>query len=116
MAKTQAAICARVSSKGGRHDTENQLRQLRVFAVSQSRTVVHEYVDRLSGKTADREQLQRMFQAAFIRGFGVLLFWSLDRLTREGTVATLNHVQRLNSYGVGYRFLHRVKPRLNGSV
>jgi DNA invertase Pin-like site-specific DNA recombinase len=44
-----------------------------------------------------------MFQSASVRGFDVLLFWSLDRLSREGTVATLNHLQRLNSYGVGYR-------------
>jgi DNA invertase Pin-like site-specific DNA recombinase len=27
----------------------------------------------------------------------------MDRLSREGTVATLNHLQRLNSYAVGYR-------------
>jgi DNA invertase Pin-like site-specific DNA recombinase len=79
------------------------LRQLRAFAVSQSWTVVHEFVDRLSAKTADREQFQLMFQSASVRGFDVLLFWSLDRLSREGTVATLNHLQRLNSYGVGYR-------------
>jgi DNA invertase Pin-like site-specific DNA recombinase len=104
MAMMRVAIYARVSTKGvGRQDVENQLRQLRAFAVSQSWSVVHEFVDRLSGKTADREQFQIMFQAASIRGFDVLLFWSLDRLSREGTVATLNHLQRLNSYGVGYR-------------
>jgi len=44
-----------------------------------------------------------MFAAASRREFDCLLFWSLDRLRREGTVATLNHLQRLNSYGVGYR-------------
>jgi DNA invertase Pin-like site-specific DNA recombinase len=66
-------------------------------------SVVHEFVDRLSGKTADREQFQLMFHSASVRGFDVLLFWSLDRLSREGTVATLNHLQRLDSYGVGYR-------------
>jgi DNA invertase Pin-like site-specific DNA recombinase len=101
---TRLAIYARMSTKGaGRQDVENQLRQLRAFAESQSWTVVDEFVDRLSGKTADREQFQLMFQAASKRGFDVLLFWSLDRLSREGTVATLNHLQRLNSYGVGYR-------------
>jgi DNA invertase Pin-like site-specific DNA recombinase len=100
----RVAIYARVSSKGlGRQDAENQLRQLRAFAATQHWTVVQEFVDRLSGKTADREQFQLMFQAASIRSFDVLLFWSLDRLSREGTVATLNHLQRLNSHGVGYR-------------
>jgi DNA invertase Pin-like site-specific DNA recombinase len=32
-----------------------------------------------------------------------ILFWSLDRLSREGVVETLNHLQRLDSYGVAYR-------------
>jgi hypothetical protein len=45
----------------------NQSRQLRAFAESQSWTVVDEYVDRLSSKTADRDQFQNMFQAASIR-------------------------------------------------
>jgi len=104
MGMMRVAIYARVSTKGaGRQDAENQLRQLRAFAATQHWTVVQEFVDRLSGKTADRDQFQRMFQAASIRGFDVLLFWSLDRLSREGTVANLNHLQRLNSYGVGYR-------------
>jgi|ERR1700678_595772 hypothetical protein len=62
----RVAIYAQVSSKGGRQEAENQLRQLRAFAVSQSWTMVHEYVDRLSGKTADREQFQLMFQAASV--------------------------------------------------
>jgi DNA invertase Pin-like site-specific DNA recombinase len=31
-----------------------------------------------------------------------VVFWALDRLTREGTRATLNYLQRLESKGVGY--------------
>jgi DNA invertase Pin-like site-specific DNA recombinase len=41
--------------------------------------------------------------AASRREFDCLLFWSLDRLSREGTVETLNHLQRLTGYGVNYR-------------
>jgi DNA invertase Pin-like site-specific DNA recombinase len=99
----KTAIYARVSTKDGRQDTENQLRQLRDFAVTQNWTIVYEYVDRASGKRSDREQFQSMFDAASRREFDVLLFWSLDRLSREGTVATLNHLERLNGYGVNYR-------------
>lgn len=99
----RTAIYARVSTKDGRQDTENQLRQLRDFAATQGWTVVHEYVDRASGKRGDREQFQKMFGAASRREFDVLLFWSLDRLSREGTVETLNHLQRLTGYGVNYR-------------
>jgi DNA invertase Pin-like site-specific DNA recombinase len=65
--------------------------------------VVLEYVDRASGKRGDREQFQKMFAAASRREFDCLLFWSLDRLSREGTVQTLNHLERLTGYGVNYR-------------
>jgi DNA invertase Pin-like site-specific DNA recombinase len=99
----RAAIYARVSTRDGRQDTENQLRQVRDFAATQGWTVVHEYVDRASGKRGDREQFQKMFAAASRREFDCLLFWSLDRLSREGTVETLNHLQRLTGYGVNYR-------------
>jgi DNA invertase Pin-like site-specific DNA recombinase len=43
-----------------------------------------------------------MFKAAHQRKFDVLVFWALDRLTREGTRATLNYLQRLESKGVDY--------------
>ena len=32
-----------------------------------------------------------------------MLFWSLDRLSREGVRETLNHLERLTSYGVNWR-------------
>jgi DNA invertase Pin-like site-specific DNA recombinase len=99
----RTAIYARVSTKDGRQDTENQLRQLRTFAATQGWTIAHEYVSRASGKHGDREQFQKMFAAASRREFDCLLFWSLDRLSREGTVKTLNHLERLIDYGVNYR-------------
>lgn len=99
----RTALYARVSTKDGRQDTENQLRQLRAFAETQGWQITAEYIDRASGKRGDREQFQKMFAAASRREFDVLLFWSLDRLSREGTVETLNHLQRLNDYGVKYR-------------
>lgn len=33
----------------------------------------------------------------------MLLFWSLDRPSREGTRQTINHLQRLTDYGITYR-------------
>lgn len=99
----RTALYARVSTRDKGQDTENQLRQLREFAVSMNWTIVHEYVDHASGKRSDREQFQKMFEAASRREFDCLLFWSLDRLSREGTVETLNHLKRLSDYGVSYR-------------
>jgi DNA invertase Pin-like site-specific DNA recombinase len=67
--------------------------------------VVHEYIDRATGKHSDREQFQRLFEDASQRKFDVVWFWSLDRFSREGVLETLHHLQRLAQYGVGYRSL-----------
>ena len=104
MSGTKIAIYSRVSTRDKGQDTENQLRQLRDFASKQEGwTVIREYVDRVSGKNGDREQFQEMLAAASRREFDVVLFWALDRFSREGVYATLQHLQRLTSYGVGYR-------------
>jgi DNA invertase Pin-like site-specific DNA recombinase len=98
----RVAIYARVSTKD-KQDTDNQLNQLQDFCVSQKWSVQKVYIDRVSGKSAERPAFQDMFEAASRREFDILLFWSLDRLSREGVVQTLNHLERLNGYGVGYR-------------
>jgi DNA invertase Pin-like site-specific DNA recombinase len=68
-------------------------------------TVVVEYVDQITGKHSDRAEFNRMFQDASQRKFDVLLFWSLDRLSREGALETLQHLNRLTGYGVQWRSL-----------
>ncbi len=100
---TRVAIYARVSTRDRGQDTENQVHQLREFATRQGWTVVGEYIDHESGATDERREFQAMFQAASRRQFDVLLFWSLDRLTREGVFETLSHLNRLTGYGVQYR-------------
>lgn len=100
---TRVALYARVSTKDKRQDTENQLLQLRQFCGTQGWTVAHEYVDRATGKHSDREQFQILFQDASQRKFDIVLFWSLDRFSREGVRETLNQLERLSSYGVNYR-------------
>ncbi len=95
------AIYARIST--GKQDNQNQLDQLRGFAATQGWRVVHEYIDIATGKNGDREQFQAMFTAASRREFDLVLFWSLDRLSREGVYETLRYLQTLTGYGVGYR-------------
>jgi len=97
------AIYARVSTKDKGQDTENQLVQLREFASKQDWTVAQEYIDRESGAKSDRLEFQQMFEDASRRKFDLLLFWALDRLSREGALKTLQHLDRLESYGVGFR-------------
>lgn len=99
----KVAIYARVSTKDKGQDTENQLAQLREFSHKQDWTIFAEYIDQESGSKSDRSEFQRMFDDASRRKFDVLLFWSLDRLSREGVLETLQHLSRLTSYGVAYR-------------
>jgi DNA invertase Pin-like site-specific DNA recombinase len=84
-------------------DTQNQLVQLRAFAATQDWTVVREYVDIASGKSGERQQFKALFAAASRREFDSVLFWSLDRFSREGVFETLRYLQTLTGYGVGYR-------------
>jgi DNA invertase Pin-like site-specific DNA recombinase len=44
-----------------------------------------------------------MFHDASQRRFDLVLFWSLDRLSREGVLQTLSYLNRLTGHGVGYR-------------
>lgn len=77
------AMYARVLTD--KQDTENQLLQLREFANRQGWTVVREYCDYESGSKADRTQFQQLLVDASKSKFD-LLFWALDRLTREGAL------------------------------
>jgi DNA invertase Pin-like site-specific DNA recombinase len=98
----KVAIYARVSTS--KQDNGNQLIELREFAAKQKWQVVTEYVDTVSGSgKKDRLQFERMMLAASQRQFDVLLFWKLDRFTREGTRKTLAYLTRLDAWGVAWR-------------
>ena len=97
------ALYARVSTKDKGQDYENQLRELRDFLsrkASDGWVLANEFVDRASGKSSDRPAFRRLFDAASRKEFDIVLFWSLDRFSREGVLETLQHLQRLSSYGV----------------
>jgi DNA invertase Pin-like site-specific DNA recombinase len=65
--------------------------------------IVKEYVDETTGASSERAAFQAMFKDASQRRFDVLLFWSLDRLSREGVLETLQHLNRLTNYGIQWR-------------
>ncbi len=98
----RAALYARVSTD--RQETDNQLEVLRQWAEVAGHAIVVEYVDDgISGKTDRRPAFQQMLKAARNREFDLLVFWSLDRLSREGARETLNHLQYLTAHGVEWR-------------
>lgn len=99
-----AAIYARVSTEGRGQDAENQLVQLRDFAKAMKWGVYGEYIDNVTGSgKKDRPQFNKLFADAAKRKFDIVLFWSLDRFSREGVRETLNHLTKLDHYGVGFR-------------
>jgi DNA invertase Pin-like site-specific DNA recombinase len=102
----RVAIYCRVSKDKGQ-DTANQLRQLKAFAAQQDWTVVRIYEEQASGRKGEsgREALREVFKDAAKRRWNLLLFWSLDRLSREGTFVTMKYLNRLSEMGIGYRSL-----------
>jgi DNA invertase Pin-like site-specific DNA recombinase len=99
----RTAIYARVSTSD-RQETLNQLRELRELCARDSQLeLVGEYTDQESGRSGQRDAFRRLFADAHQRRFDLVLFWSLDRFSREGALATLNYLQQLESYGVGFR-------------
>lgn len=99
----RCAIYVRVSTSDGRQTNENQLLELREVATREKWNVTRIYQDQASGKSSDREAYRRMIADAAKKKFDVLLFWSLDRLSREGVLPTLNLLNLLSGYGVQYR-------------
>jgi DNA invertase Pin-like site-specific DNA recombinase len=51
----------------------------------------------------DRPQFKKLMESASKREFDMVVFWALDRFSREGVLPTLNHLQRLDGYGVAWR-------------
>lgn len=100
---TKAAIYARVSTRDKGQTNDNQLLELRDFAERLGYTIYQEYCDQESGGTAERPQFQHLLLDAHQRRFHVVLFWSLDRFSRERVTETLNHLQRLHAVGVQFK-------------
>jgi DNA invertase Pin-like site-specific DNA recombinase len=88
----RTAIYARVST--AEQTSDNQLLQLHEYAAARGLVIVAEYVDQASGGRADRPELARMMHDAARGRFELLLFWSLDRLSRQGVYATIEILQR----------------------
>jgi DNA invertase Pin-like site-specific DNA recombinase len=98
----RVAYYLRVSTES--QELANQRTEILPFIDRRGWKLVHTFEDVMSGRKSekDRPGFSEMMKAAHQRKFDILVFWALDRLTREGTRATLNYLQRLESKGVGY--------------
>ncbi len=99
----RTAIYVRVSTTNKGQDVDNQLIVLREFCERMGYKVTGEYMDEVSGGTSDRPAFKKLFADAAKRKFDLVLFWSLDRWTREGTRAAIKYMEQLESYGVGFK-------------
>lgn len=98
----RVAIYARVSTN--HQETSNQLLVLRQYCESAGHTVAEVYVEEVSaGGSKHRDEFAAMMEAAGRRRFDLVLFWALDRFSREGALKTLQYLEQLDSYGVAWK-------------
>jgi DNA invertase Pin-like site-specific DNA recombinase len=98
----RAAYYLRVSTE--QQELTNQRTEILPFIEHRGWELVHRFEDVMSGRKSERDRpaFTQMMKAAHQRKFDLVVFWALDRFTREGTRATLNYLERLESKGVGF--------------
>lgn len=96
-------IYARVSTSSDQ-DCQNQIIQLKDYAGKQGWKILDTITDVCSGGKDANERLglDKIFKMAHQKKFDVLLFWALDRLSREGSRKTIEYLTRLDNYGVAW--------------
>ena len=96
----RCVIYSRVSTE--EQNTDNQIKELREYAKRQEWSIVEIISDVCSGgkSASERGGLKKVFQIARQKKCDVVLFWSLDRFSREGSRQTLNYLTKLDNYKV----------------
>ena len=100
--KNKAALYVRVSTKD-KQETKNQIQDLKEYCERSGLTVTEIYEDNSSGGNSKRAGFQKMLLDAHQKKFDILIFWALDRFSREGVLDTLKHLEKLDNAGVSYR-------------
>ena len=96
----RVAIYARVSTDDRGQDPANQLRELRDWVTNSGHVISREYVDYESGRKGaeKRKQFAALFDDAAKRKFDCVLFWALDRFSREGMAQTVTVIGTTESF------------------
>jgi DNA invertase Pin-like site-specific DNA recombinase len=97
----KVAIYTRISKETS--DSTNQLIVLREYCQRMGYEIYGEYIDTISGASTNKPEFNRMMQDASRRKYDMVLFYALDRFTREGTRKTIHYLQMLEDYGVVYK-------------
>lgn len=91
-------IYARVSTD--KQELDNQLEQLRDYAIKKQYNIVNEYTDIISGKETSRPAFDLMFKDAHKLLFDIVIFWDISRFSRAGTLYTLQKLKELDNLGI----------------
>jgi len=106
----KVAIYLRVSTDS--QELQNQLSQLEEFvSKNPDWTIYGRYIETASGTEQERPELKRLFEEARKRKFDILLFWSLDRFSREGVLKTVLRLNELEAYDI--KFVSYTEPYLS---
>lgn len=100
----KVAIYSRVSTKNKGQDTQNQILQLKKYCISKGYEIYNIYEDHESGSKGRRERasFDLMFREGRKRKFSTIVFWSLDRFSREGIFKTMMYLKQLDEYGIKF--------------
>lgn len=103
--RMRVALYSRVSKDDDSQTPENQLLELHAYCERQGYEVVEDYIDYESGRKgkAERKRFAALLKDASQRKFDLVLFWALDRFSREGIRKTMNYLERLEGYGVAFK-------------
>ena len=88
-------------------EAQNQLLQLQALYDQNGWAIYRKYVDVESGRKGKRERAEfaELFRDAAKHRFDLVLFWSLDRFSREGITKTISYLQQLDGCGVKFKSL-----------
>jgi DNA invertase Pin-like site-specific DNA recombinase len=91
------------ADRAQKQETLNQRLALEKHALARGWGVSKVYEEHASaGSGKERPVFRELMEDARKSKFQTVLFWSLDRFSREGTVETLVHLRTLDRYGVGF--------------
>jgi DNA invertase Pin-like site-specific DNA recombinase len=78
-----------------------QLRELRAYAKHRTFTIVHEFIDHVSGAMSERPELSKLWQAARARKIDTVLVWKFDRFARS-TKQLIDALEEFRHLGVDF--------------
>ena len=114
MEKKKAIIYARVSTH--KQDFERQKIELNQYAKKNGFEIVATFEEKISGKSKERIEFNKMVAFAKSQNIHSVLCWELSRIGRN-TIEVISTIQALNSIGVNtYIHNHSINTLNNGKI